>query len=138
MSEVPRIQIRNCQMRRCDPLFPFPTVGRKNFLFVVHPDAGWRSAVIYSVAVSCQRRGIERWQYLKDNFTRLRAAKTNPLAEFLPKTGSHQQPSRADPREVRERYDCRESPNPGILPFQQIPPIHQMRFAGRLLLNLLG
>ncbi|MEP6474125.1 MAG: IS66 family transposase, partial [Gemmatimonadota bacterium] len=40
-------------------------VGKKNYLFFGHPDAGWRSAVIYSVIVSCRRRGIDPWTYLR-------------------------------------------------------------------------
>ena len=35
-----------------------PAVGRRRWLFIGHPDAGWRSAVIYSLIVSCRRRGI--------------------------------------------------------------------------------
>jgi Transposase IS66 family len=35
-----------------------PAVGRRRWLFIGHPDAGWRSAVIYSVITSCRRRGI--------------------------------------------------------------------------------
>ena len=60
-------------------------VGKKNFLFIGHPDAGWRSAVIYSVVVSCQRRGIDLWQYLKDVFERLPSARTSQLHDFLPR-----------------------------------------------------
>ena len=60
-------------------------VGKKNFLFIGHPDAGWRSAVIYSVVVSCQRRGLDLWQYLKDVFARLPSATTSQLADFLPR-----------------------------------------------------
>src|SRR5271170_1493876 len=37
-------------------------VGKKNWLFIGHPEAGWRSAVIYSLIVSCRRRGIEPWE----------------------------------------------------------------------------
>ena len=33
-------------------------VGRRRWLFLGHPDAGWRSAVIYSILASCRRRGI--------------------------------------------------------------------------------
>jgi hypothetical protein len=28
-------------------------IGKKNWLFIAHPDAGDRSAIIYSVVVSC-------------------------------------------------------------------------------------
>jgi transposase len=60
-------------------------VGKKNFLFIGHPDAGWRSAMIYSVIVSCKRRSIDTWAYLKDVLTRLPAATQRQLPEFLPR-----------------------------------------------------
>jgi transposase len=59
-------------------------VGKKNWLFIGHPQAGWRSAVIYSIIVSCQRRGIDPWEYLKDVFTRLPAMKQSELPSILP------------------------------------------------------
>ena len=59
-------------------------VGKKNWLFIGHPDAGWRSAVIYSIVVSCQRRGIEPWDYLRDVLTRLPALKQSELPSLLP------------------------------------------------------
>ena len=49
-------------------------MGKKNYLFFGHPEAGWRSTVIYSIIVSCRRRGIEPWQYLRDLMRRLPAA----------------------------------------------------------------
>jgi len=39
-------------------------VAKKNFLFVGHPDAGWRSAVLYSVLGTCKLQGINPWNYL--------------------------------------------------------------------------
>jgi hypothetical protein len=33
-------------------------VGKKNWLLIGHPDAGRRSAILYSVIVSCQRHGV--------------------------------------------------------------------------------
>lgn len=60
-------------------------IGKKNFLFIGHPDAGWRSAVIYSVIVSCKRRGIDSWTYLNDLLTRLPGATQSQLSEFLPR-----------------------------------------------------
>lgn len=46
-------------------------VGKKNFLFIGHPDAGQRSAIIYSIVVSCQRHGIDPLKYMTDVLTRL-------------------------------------------------------------------
>lgn len=46
-------------------------IGKKNWLFIGHPDAGDRSAIIYSIIVSCQRFGIDPFAYLKDVLKRL-------------------------------------------------------------------
>ena len=59
-------------------------VGKKNWLFIGHPEAGWRSAVIYSVLVSCRRRGIDTWEYLRDVFERLPSATNQQIQDFLP------------------------------------------------------
>lgn len=59
-------------------------VGKKNWLFIGHPEAGWRSAVIYSIVVSCQRRGIDPAQYLTDVLRRLPAMTTSDLPRLLP------------------------------------------------------
>lgn len=59
-------------------------VGKKNWLFIGHPDAGWRSATIYSILVSCRRRGIDTWTYLQDIFTRLPGATNQQIADFTP------------------------------------------------------
>jgi hypothetical protein len=59
-------------------------LGKKNWLFVGHPDAGERSAVIYTLLGSCRRHGINPFDYLKDLFTRLPAARTSQISEFTP------------------------------------------------------
>jgi len=59
-------------------------VGKKNWLFIGHPQAGWRSAVIYSIIVSCRRHGIEPWDYLRDVLQRLPSMKQSQLASVLP------------------------------------------------------
>lgn len=46
-------------------------LGAKNWLFIGHPDAGDRSAIIYSIVVSCRRQGIDPLVYLRDVLTRL-------------------------------------------------------------------
>jgi len=59
-------------------------IGKKNWLFIGHPEAGERSAVIYTLLGSCRRHGINPYDYLKDLFTRLPAAKINQINEFTP------------------------------------------------------
>lgn len=61
-----------------------PAVGRRRWLFIGHPDAGWRSAVIYSLIVSCRRRGINPQEYLTDVLRRLPAMKITEIEALLP------------------------------------------------------
>jgi transposase len=46
-------------------------IGKKNWLFIGHPEAGQRSAIIYSIVVSCQGRGIDPLEYMRDVLTKL-------------------------------------------------------------------
>lgn len=59
-------------------------VGRKRWLFIGHPDAAWRSAVIYSVLQSCRRRGINPHEYLTDVLGRLPTVTVNHIEPLLP------------------------------------------------------
>jgi transposase len=60
-------------------------IGKKNWLFIGHPDAGQRSAVIYSLVVSCQRHGKNPHAYLRDVLNRLPAMTTkDDLGPLLP------------------------------------------------------
>jgi transposase len=61
-----------------------PAMGRRNWLFLGHPDAAWRSAVIYSVVGSCRRRGIEPSAYLADVLGRLPAMKADQVKDLVP------------------------------------------------------
>ena len=53
-------------------------------MFIGHPEAGERSAVIYTLLGSCRRLGINPFDYLKDLFTRLPAAKITQIKQFTP------------------------------------------------------
>ena len=59
-------------------------VGRKRWLFIGHPDAGWRSAVAYTILVSCRRRHINPEAYLTDVLRRLPALKITEISSLLP------------------------------------------------------
>jgi transposase len=59
-------------------------LGKKNWLFIGHPEAGERSAVIYTLLGSCRRHGVNPFDYLKDLFTRLPAAKITEIKQFTP------------------------------------------------------
>lgn len=66
-------------------------IGKKNWLFIGHPDAGQRSAIIYSLVVSCQRHGKDPLAYLRAVLTRL-PAMTNQ-DDLTPLTPAGWQPS---------------------------------------------
>lgn len=59
-------------------------IGKKNFLFVGHPDAGWRSAVVYSVLGTCSLLSVNPWEYLTWALPRLAAATNKTAHEFTP------------------------------------------------------
>ncbi len=59
-------------------------LGKKNFLFIGHPDAGWYSAVIYSLLGSCHRHGINPYEYLCDVLKRLPSATNHQVAQLTP------------------------------------------------------
>jgi transposase len=68
-------------------------VGRRRWLFIGHPDAGWRSAVIYSILVSLRRRSINPLEYLTDVLARLPRSKINDIQELLPANWKPQLPN---------------------------------------------
>jgi transposase len=46
-------------------------IGKKNWLFIGHPDAGKRTAILYSIIISCIRHGHDPEAYIRDLLTRL-------------------------------------------------------------------
>jgi transposase len=59
-------------------------VGKKRWLFIGHPDAGWRSAVVYTIIQSCRRYGINPQEYLTDVLRRLPSMTTSQVRDLLP------------------------------------------------------
>ncbi len=74
-----------------------PAVGRRRWLFIGHPDAGWRSAVIYSLIVSCRRRAINPQDYLTDVLRRLPTMNITQIEELLPEHWKPHSPSNPQP-----------------------------------------
>jgi transposase len=66
-------------------------IGKKNWLFIGHPDAGQRSAIIYSLVVSCQRHGKDPLAYLRDVLRRLPTMSNQD--DLAPLTPAQWQPS---------------------------------------------
>lgn len=60
-------------------------IGKKNWLFIGSPEAGGRTAILYSIIVTCQRYGVEPHAYLKDVLQRLpQMTNQEDLTELLP------------------------------------------------------
>ena len=59
-------------------------LGMKNWLFIGHPSAGWRSAVIYSIIGTCRLVGVNPEAYLTWALTNLSAATTMTAYGYLP------------------------------------------------------
>lgn len=76
-----RLEIDN---NLCENAIRPTALGKKNFLFIGHPEAGQRSAVIYSVLGSCRRPGINPAEYLQAVFERLPKAKTSEVKSLTP------------------------------------------------------
>lgn len=60
-------------------------VGKKNWMFIGHTNAGDRAAVLYSIMVSCERAGINAQDYLREIFcTDLSQLSCEQLSELTP------------------------------------------------------
>jgi hypothetical protein len=59
-------------------------VGKKNWLFIGHPDAGWRSAVIYSLLITARRYRLDPAAWLSDALRRIPTCTQATLPEVLP------------------------------------------------------
>lgn len=59
-------------------------LGRKNWMFVGHPDAGWRTGVFYTLMANCTIHAINPFDYWRELFRKLPSAKEEGPARFLP------------------------------------------------------
>jgi hypothetical protein len=59
-------------------------IGKKNWLFIGHPDAAWRSAVIYSLLITARRYRLDLAAWLSDVLRRIPTCKQANLSELLP------------------------------------------------------
>ena len=57
---------------------------QKNWLFIGHPDAGWRSAVIYSLLIPARRYRLDPAAWLSDALRRIPTCTQATLPEVLP------------------------------------------------------
>lgn len=59
-------------------------VGRKNFLFVGHDEAGHNLAVLQTLCSTCQMHGINPYEYIRDVAVRVRTHPQARIDELLP------------------------------------------------------
>ncbi len=59
-------------------------LGKKNWLFIGHKQAGQRSAIVYSLTETCRMLGINPYEYLKDVLARLPLTSDSELATLTP------------------------------------------------------
>ena len=59
-------------------------VGKKNWLFIGHKDAGQTGAVLYTLVEYARRRGLDSFAFLRDALTRLPAMKASQTGELIP------------------------------------------------------
>ena len=59
-------------------------VGRGNWCFLGSDNGGHTAAILFSFIATCDRHGVNVFDYLRDLLTRLAAHPINRLAELLP------------------------------------------------------
>ncbi len=59
-------------------------VGKKNHLFIGHPEAGERSAILYTLLISAKAQSVDPQTYLTDVIKRLPGADPNDLDQLTP------------------------------------------------------
>jgi hypothetical protein len=91
-------------------------VGLRNYLFIGHPAAGWRSAVVYSVVATCKLLGVNPENYLTWVLPKLAAATNKTATGLLPHDYARLHPNdgtvtAAAALEVTAVTDCEPSPS---------------------------
>ena len=59
-------------------------VGKKNYLFFGHPEAGERSAILYTLLENCKREGINPYEYLYDVLSRRPTTPLDQIGQLTP------------------------------------------------------
>ena len=59
-------------------------IGKKNWMFFGGKDAGWQSAVIYSILESCSKLGINQEEYLTDALSKLPELTSEQAIQLTP------------------------------------------------------
>ena len=59
-------------------------IGKKNYLFFGHPEAGERSAIIYTLLENCKREGVNPQEYLYDVLSRRPTTPLDQIEQLTP------------------------------------------------------
>lgn len=59
-------------------------LGRKNYLFMGSDAGGRRAAILYSLIRTCERHGVNAWEYLRDVLIRISTHPASRIDELLP------------------------------------------------------
>ena len=59
-------------------------IGKKNWMFIGHPDAGQRAAILYTILENCKRQGINPREYLLDVLGKLPSLKSHQTENLTP------------------------------------------------------
>ena len=65
-------------------------IGKKNWIFIGHPQAGERSAIIYSLIISCQRIGVDPSQYLESVLNQMPSLTNRDCSHLTPQNWAKQ------------------------------------------------
>jgi transposase len=79
--EDPQIPVDNNASERA---LRVAALGRKNYLFVGHDDAGQNAAVLYSLVSTCEAIGVNPLDYLADVLIRVQTHPNSAIDELLP------------------------------------------------------
>jgi transposase len=73
-------------------------VGKRNWMFIGHPEAGGKSAALYTVLISALNHGVDPQAYLKDVLERLPSMRSHEIDALLPEQWAavHLQAKQAD------------------------------------------
>jgi hypothetical protein len=64
-------------------------IGKKNWLFIGDANTGQRSAIIYSIIVSCRKRGIDLRTCLRDVLARPPHLTNRQIKDVMPEAWSN-------------------------------------------------
>lgn len=59
-------------------------LGRKNYLFMGSDEGGRRAAILYTLIRTCERHGVNAWEYLKDVLEKISTHPASRIDELLP------------------------------------------------------